>query len=746
MNIFNTFLPKNSVDVDLHQDLVAKFDAVSRVMAVVEFDMNGGVLTANNNFLKAVGYELNEIQGKHHRMFVNGEYQTSNEYAEFWQKLSRGEFDSGEYRRVGKDGKEVWLRASYNPISDAHGQPYKIVEYATDITIQKTEASQNERLRQALDRVSAGVMVADNNNDIIYMNPAVENLFTDLESDIKTRLPKFNAATLMGSNMDIFHVNPAHQQKIVKDMTGNHKAELLFNDKMVGAVWAPVVDSEGNRIGTTIEWSDLTEEKQNERMKQSLDNVSIGVMVANNDNDIIYMNKSVHKLFAGMESEIKSRLPQFNLATLMGANMDIFHVNPAHQQALVKNLKGNHRAEIEFDDKTVAAVWSPVINGEGERIGTAIEWSDMTAERQAENEIQGIVEMAAQGNFSSRIEEQGKQGFQEIIAKGLNGVLEVNEQGLNDLARVFGALADGFLSERVERDYQGVFGQLKESANSTIIRLAQVIGEVNENAVNLTNAAQQVSGTATTLSEGASEQAASVEQTSASIEEMTASINQNAESAKVTDTIATKASGSAKEGGEAVIKTVDAMKKIAEKISIIEDIAYQTNMLALNAAIEAARAGDHGKGFAVVASEVRKLAERSQTAAGDIGELASSSVEIAERAGGLLDEIVPSINQTADLVQEIAAASDEQSSGAGQINEAVSQLDMVTQQNASASEELAATAQEMQDQAKKLQELIGFFKLQTAESLIPQPSVDPAVAQSNAATGNGFDNSGFVRF
>jgi len=196
---------------------------------------------------------------------------------------------------------------------------------------------------------------------------------------------------------------------------------------------------------------------------------------------------------------------------------------------------------------------------------------------------------------------------------------------------------------------------------------------------------------------------------------MTASISQNTENAKVTDSMAGKAAKQATEGGEAVVSTVEAMKKIAGKISIVDDIAYQTNLLALNAAIEAARAGEHGKGFAVVAAEVRKLAERSQVAAQEIGELAGSSVGLAEKAGKLLDEMVPSINKTSELVQEIAAASSEQSSGVAQINGAMGQLNQTTQQNASASEELAATAEEMSSQTEQLQNVMTFFKLEGTE-------------------------------
>ncbi|MBY0243661.1 MAG: MCP four helix bundle domain-containing protein [Burkholderiaceae bacterium] len=243
-------------------------------------------------------------------------------------------------------------------------------------------------------------------------------------------------------------------------------------------------------------------------------------------------------------------------------------------------------------------------------------------------------------------------------------------------------------------------------------RLASVVGNVNSSADALASASEQVSGTAQSLSQAATEQASSVEQTSAAVEQMTSSIAQNTENARITDGMASQAATEAVEGGTAVTSTVDAMRQIARKIVIIDDIAYQTNLLALNAAIEAARAGEHGKGFAVVAAEVRKLAERSQVAAAEIGEVAGSSVELAERAGRLLGQMVPNIQKTSDLVQEISAASDEQSTGLGQINSALSQLSQTTQQNAAGSEQLAATAEEMSVQAEDLQRAMGYFKVQ----------------------------------
>ncbi|MDO9236869.1 MAG: methyl-accepting chemotaxis protein [Aquabacterium sp.] len=497
------------------------------------------------------------------------------------------------------------------------------------------------------------------------------------ESDLRKDLPRFDASTVIGTNIDTFHKNPAHQRGLLDRLTGGHKTRLSIGGRRFDLTVNPIRESDGKRLGTVVEWKDMTsqlalEEAQeklaadNARVKQALDSCSTNVMIADPDGNIIYSNDSVMAMLRRNESELRKSLPQFSASRVVGTNFDTFHKNPAHQRNLLGGIKGEHKAFIKVGILDFGLIANPISDASGKRLGTVVEWKDRTGEVAAEAEISNLVDGATQGDFSQRMVLEGKEPF---------------------------------------------FRLMGEKFNDLITTISKTIVEVRVAAGELTSAANQVSETSQSLSQSAASQAASVEETSASLQEMAASVKQNADSANVTDGMASKAATEAMEGGGAVTRTVDAMKEIATKISIIDDIAYQTNLLALNAAIEAARAGEHGRGFAVVAAEVRKLAERSQVAAQEIGQLAGSSVSLAEKAGDLLKQMVPSIHKTSELVQEIAAASGEQSDGVAQITGAMEHLNGATQQNASAAEELSATSEELSAQATQLQGLMGYFKL-----------------------------------
>ena len=315
-----------------------------------------------------------------------------------------------------------------------------------------------------------------------------------------------------------------------------------------------------------------------------------------------------------------------------------------------------------------------------------------------------LAQAIASGDFSQRMNLRRNDEIGQLAL-----ALDEMAGGLEEAAGVAGEIAEGNL--QVEVTPASSHDQLGNALLNMVAKLRQVVGQVKVTTNHVSTGTQAMSASSEEMSQGAAEQAAAAEEASSSIEQMTANIRQNADNAMQTEKIAIQSASDAKDGGEAVAKTVSAMKEIAGKITIIEEIARQTNLLALNAAIEAARAGEHGKGFAVVAAEVRKLAERSQIAAGEINDLSSSSVEVAEQAGQLLDVIVPNIQRTAELVQEISAASREQDAGAAQIMKSIQQLDGVIQQNSASSEEMASTSEELSSQADQLEQMVAFFAL-----------------------------------
>lgn len=344
----------------------------------------------------------------------------------------------------------------------------------------------------------------------------------------------------------------------------------------------------------------------------------------------------------------------------------------------------------------------------------------------------------------------GGVGLAFFMAESITKPVKLMAAHLEEMAE-----GRGDLTKRIQIDTRDEVGTMAGFLNTFMEKLEQIIGEVRSGSNALSSAAGQLSASASTLSQGTSEQAASVEQMSSSLEEMSSSITQNADNSRAMEQMAVKGARDADESGRAVGETVTAMKQIAQKINVIEEIAYQTNLLALNAAIEAARAGEHGKGFAVVATEVRKLAERSSQAAKEIGGLAANSVQVAERSGTLLNELVPAIRKTSDLVQEVASASSEQSSGVVQINKAMSAVDTVTQRNASAAEELSSTAEELASQAEALQQLMAFFRISNSHQVavvtgtraaFPKARVEEAPVFSSATKPNGHAQESYKSF
>lgn len=447
--------------------------------------------------------------------------------------------------------------------------------------------------------------------------------------------------------------------------------------------------------------------------RSAVESASTNIMIADNDHNVVYMNGVIRGMFARAEVDIKKDMPFFSSESIMGNSIHRYHKDPQRIKGILENLRGNHFSTVEIGGRTFNQVFSPILDEKGQRIGIVAEWVDRTAEVAAENQVLSIIEMARDGDLDARMDLKGENSFIQSVAQNINQLLVIVDEFVQEIYESMSRLATGDLQSRIQREYNGRFQEIKDAFNRSMDKLEITVDEVRQNADILEKVSQQVNATAQTLSQNASELAANVEETSATLEEMTSSISQNSENATLTEKIATQSADGARNGGDAVQRTIDAMREIAQKIGFVEEIAYQTNLLALNAAIEAARAGEHGKGFAVVATEVRKLAERSRTSAQDISKIAEHSVEVAENAGNVIRDMLPGIQKTADLVTEISASSNQQKDGTEQINAGVQQMSQISQNGAASAEELAATAEELSSQAESLTDHLAFFQTVT---------------------------------
>lgn len=622
MKLFELFAgDKDLIKVNAQEldNIRGQLAAIHRVQAVIEFALDGTILNANQNFLALTGYSLDEVKGRHHSMFVDPEYRASDAYRKFWECLGRGDFEAGQYKRIGKGGKEVWIQASYNPILDVDGRVIKVVKYATDIT----------------------------------------------------------------------------SDAIVK----------------------------------------LNSEHELSRILGALETTTTNVMIADPERKIIYMNKSVEQMLRIAEADIKMALPHFAVDKIIGSNMDIFHKNPMHQMKLLENLTTTYTGNIIVGKRSFRLVANPIFTKNGSRLGSVVEWLDRTEEVAVEQEVNRLVEAAAAGDFSVRLKTEGKNGFFLKLAEGLNNLVTTADKGLKDVARVLGAIAQGNLTETIDADYAGTFGDLKNYCNETTSSLTSMLSEIRVAADTIFTASSEIAQGNADLSSRTEQQAANLEETASSMEELTSTVKLNADNAKQANVLAEQASAVATDGGtliQQVVTTMNAINESARKISdiigVIDGIAFQTNILALNAAVEAARAGDQGRGFAVVASEVRTLAQRSANAAKDIKGLISDSVQkidsgnqLVGKSGDTMKEIVNAIKRVNDIMAEIAAASAEQSTGIEEVSTAVSQMDEMTQQNAALVEQAAAAAESLQAQADQLTQSVAQFHLATDSVVASAP-------------------------
>jgi len=487
----------------------------------------------------------------------------------------------------------------------------------------------------------------------------------------------------------------------------------------------------------------ITEERrvatENLRIRIALDNVSTGVMIADASRNVIYANQAVATVLRGAQSEIRKLLPDFDAGRLVGVNIDTFHKAPAHQAKLLAEFTQTHVAHLRIGERHMTVTANPVIDADGVRLGAVAEWIDRTQEVHAEAELKGLLDAAVQGDFSRRIPAAGKQGFFLDMATGMNQLMGVVVQALDDIARVLNAVAGGDLSQQIDAEYAGTLGQLKDDTNATVERLRDVVGQIKEATEAINTAAKEIAAGNSDLSNRTEEQASSLEETASSMEQINSTVKNNADNARVAAELASSSNTAATRGGEMVGRVVETMSgiqasshKIADIVGVIDSIAFQTNILALNAAVEAARAGEQGRGFAVVASEVRNLAQRSADAAKEIKTLIAESVgkveggvRLVRETGDTIAEVVDAFRQLVQLVGGIAEASREQASGIEQVSGAVSQMDEVTQQNAALVEQAAAAAESLEEQARGLGEAVAMFRLDSGTAVSPAPTFTP---------------------
>lgn len=640
-------------------------------------------------------------------------------------------------------------------------------------------AKENIRIRKALDVCNTNVMMADTNLDIVYMNESVKNMMKAAEVDLKKELPSFDADNLVGNNIDQFHKNPDHQRGMLAKLASVYKTEINVGPRTFSLIATPVFD-EDERLGTAVEWLDKTEslaasEKANviadtnARVKQALDSVSGNTMIADNDFNIIYMNAAVQRMMNNAQGDIRKDLPNFDASQLIGQNIDVFHKNPAHQRNLVAQMNGTYQTNITVGGRTFELIANPIENEEGKRLGAVVEWMDRTNEVAVEKEIASLVSAATNGDLSQRLNVSDKNGFFLSLANGLNDLVGIADDVINDTARVLDALAHGRLTETISADYQGSFGKLKQDSNATVAKLTEIITNIRESASTVSTGANEIAQGNADLSQRTESQASNLEETASSMEEMTSAVKQTSENSIHANELAVSASQQAEQGGEVVSRAVTAMdeinqasNKIADIIGVIDEIAFQTNLLALNAAVEAARAGEQGRGFAVVAGEVRNLAQRSAGAAKEIKDLIRDSVDkvnagtnLVNESGKTLEDIVTSVKRVTDMIEEISVAAKEQSSGIEQVNGAIAQMDEMTQQNAALVEEATAAGEAMAEQSRAMMKLMDFFTLTNSAAQLgsfindsapsvtaSQPSSNPSYHDENISHDHQHSNSG----
>lgn len=612
-----------------------------------------------------------------------------------------------------------------------------------DVTQARASANQAAQLQGAIDQSGTATVMIDRDFNITYANQATLALLKNHESTFQQKYPGFSAApdAIIGTCIDVFHANPSHQRKLLNDpnnlpwQADIHIEHLTFELNVTA-----IMDAAGNYIGNSLEWQDVTDIRNKAlevgRLSSAVDGMTTNLMMADTKGNIVYLNPAVITMLRRREAQLRTALPSFSVDNVVGTNFDSFHKNPSHQQNLLgnpDNLPYNADiavAGLEFNLTAIA-----LRDEEGTHVGTAVQWVDMTEEKDAQRQIEGLINAAINGDLDQRIDTAAYQGFMKDLGDGINRLMDNIVEPVNATINVIQALAKGDLSNDMDGEYGGQFLALANAVNDSMNNLRNMVGEIRNASSNVFSAAREIAQGNTDLSQRTETQASSLEETASAMEELTTTVQQNAENATQATKLSSSAMDKASSGGEVVQNAVVAMeeinkssKQIADIIGVIDEIAFQTNLLALNAAVEAARAGEQGRGFAVVAAEVRNLAQRSAGAAKEIKGLINDSVEAVGKGTKLVDEtgqtftdLVNAVQEVVTMMSDIDSASKEQSAGINEVSQAVAQMDEMTQQNAALVEEASASSKSMEEQAQNLLDQVGFFQTGAQDAPIVSP-------------------------
>ncbi len=628
---------------------------------------------------------------------------------------------------------EAWS-AALETIAATMLKAYDDVEDTQMVAKRKDVSAQVEndelvRLRAAIDGSMTAIMMVDRDFIVTYINKSTKTLLAQNSETLSQVFVGFDPETIVGTCIDRFHKNPAVQRKLLADPSNlPHQTDITVGDLKFNLNVTAQIDGAGNYIGNTLEWQNVTEQRAKEleisRLKSAVDGAQSNLMLCDEDLNITYANPSVIAMLSNRQKELAKLFPGFDTRDLVGKNIDMFHKNPAHQRALLSDLKNlPAKAEIAVGDLEFQVNATGITDKAGNYMGNMVEWRDITEQKAAERQIQKLIEAASKGELDERINAEEFEDFLKGLGEQINQLMDAVVEPIRDSKRVAAALSDGDLTQSMDGVYDGEFSELSEALNLSVNNLFDMVAKIREGSASIASSAGEIAQGNTDLSQRTEEQASSLQETASSMEQLTSTVSQNADNARQANQLATGARDQAAKGGEVVGEAISAMadinsssKKIADIIGVIDEIAFQTNLLALNAAVEAARAGEQGRGFAVVAAEVRNLAQRSAGAAKEIKALINDSVEkveegskLVDQSGETLEEIVESIKKVSDIVAEIASASQEQASGIEQINKAITQMDEVVQQNAALVEEAAASSESLDEQANSLDEMMTFF-------------------------------------